>query len=118
MRIARSMVLGICVLATMGACALAGQPKDDAIETLFGRDNLIAWCIVPFDARNRPPEARAAMLKKLGFKHFAYDWRGEHVPTFDAEVEALKKQGVAASMPGGSRSRRAESGCRGRSSTS
>ena len=34
------------------------------------------------------------MLQKRGFKHFAYDWRAEHVPTFDAEIDALKKQGV------------------------
>ena len=62
---------------------------------LFGRDNLIAWCIVPFDSQKRAPEARAEMLQKLGFKHFAYDWRAEHVPTFDAEIDALKKRGVS-----------------------
>ena len=30
------------------------------------------------------------MLQKLGFKHFAYDWRGEHIPTFDAEVRGTQ----------------------------
>jgi hypothetical protein len=30
----------------------------------------------------------------LGFSKFAYDWRAEHVPTFDAEIEALKKRGI------------------------
>ena len=35
------------------------------------------------------------MLERLGFKHFAYDWRGEHIPTFDAEIEALKRHGVS-----------------------
>ncbi len=35
------------------------------------------------------------MLERLGFRHFAYDWRDEHVPTFDEEVEALKKHGVS-----------------------
>ncbi len=62
---------------------------------LFARDNLIAWCIVPFDAKQRGPAERAAMLKKLGFRHFAYDWRAKDIPTFDAEVEALAKEGVA-----------------------
>ena len=62
---------------------------------LFARDNLIAWCIVPFDSKKRGPEDRAAMLEKLGFKHFAYDWRAEHIPTFDAEIEALKRHGIA-----------------------
>ncbi len=35
------------------------------------------------------------MLERLGFKHFAYDWRTEHIPTFDAEIEALKKHHVS-----------------------
>ena len=47
---------------------------------LFGRSNLVAWCIVPFDARKRGPKERAAMLEKLGFKSFAYDYRAEHIP--------------------------------------
>src|SRR6516165_5342365 len=34
------------------------------------------------------------MLARLGFKHFAYDWRAEHIPTFDAEIEALKRHGI------------------------
>ncbi len=61
---------------------------------LYDRDNLIAWCIVPFDAKKRGPEERAAMLASLGLKRFAYDYRKEHIPTWDAELEALKKHGV------------------------
>src|SRR6185312_5894565 len=34
-------------------------------------------------------------LERLGFRHFAYDWREKDIPTFDAEVEALKKHGVS-----------------------
>ena len=62
---------------------------------LYARDNLIAWCIVPFDSKQRGPVERAAMLRKLGFRHFAYDWREKDIPTFDAEIDALKKEGVA-----------------------
>lgn len=61
---------------------------------LFDRHNLIAWCVVPFDSKNRGPQERAQMLQRLGFSRFAYDWRAEHIATFDAEVEALKKHGV------------------------
>jgi putative heme-binding domain-containing protein len=60
-------------------------------KSIFARDNLVAWCIVPFDARKRGPAERAAMMQRLGFKRFAYDWRAEHVPTFDAEMDALKR---------------------------
>src|SRR5579859_5822115 len=61
---------------------------------LWAHDNLFAWCVVPFDARERGPEERAQMLKGLGFKRFAYDWRDNHVPTFDAEIDALQGQGI------------------------
>ena len=61
---------------------------------LFSASNLTAWCVVPFDAKKRGPEERAAMLQHLGFRRFAYDWRDKDVPTFDAEVEAMKRHGV------------------------
>lgn len=56
--------------------------------------NLVAWCIVPFDTRQRGPEERAAMLADLGIRRLAYDWRAEHIPTFDAEVRAMKARGI------------------------
>ncbi|QDU75509.1 hypothetical protein Pan97_25420 [Bremerella volcania] len=58
------------------------------------QDNLVAWCIVPFDASKRTPEQRAAMLKQLGIQKCAYDWRAEHVPTFEAEIQAYQKEGI------------------------
>src|SRR5688572_12869744 len=70
-------------------------PKGVFADTsIFARTNLVAWCIVPFDAKKRGPEERAAMLEKLGFKLFAYDYRAEHIPTFDAEIAALKRHNV------------------------
>src|SRR5688572_5092645 len=61
---------------------------------LFARTNLVAWCIVPFDAKKRGPEERAAMMERLGFRMFAYDYRAEHISTFDAEMEALKRHHI------------------------
>src|SRR5688572_26089671 len=61
---------------------------------LFARSNLVAWCIVPFDAKKRSPEERAQMLERLGIKRLAYDYRAEHIPTFDAEVEATKRHRI------------------------
>jgi len=60
----------------------------------FVQSNLSAWCIVPFDAKKRGPEARVDMLKRLGFTRYVYDWRAEHLPTFDTEVGLLKKAGI------------------------
>src|SRR6187402_1903367 len=72
---------------------ISGQ-EQVAPSELFAQNNLVAWCIVPFDSKKREPEERAAMLVRLGFSKFAYDYRAEHVPTFEAEMEALKKKGV------------------------
>jgi sugar phosphate isomerase/epimerase len=92
----RLVILVLCFTSV----ALFSHParavdKDSTSSKVFARDNLIAWCIVPFDVKKRIPEERAAMLEKLGFKHFAYDWRAEHVSTFDAEIKALAKHGIA-----------------------
>jgi hypothetical protein len=34
------------------------------------------------------------MLDRLGVKRLAYDWRAEHIPSFDAEVAAMRKHGI------------------------
>jgi putative heme-binding domain-containing protein len=96
--IARWLLCGLCTPVGLDIPrSLAAQTAPAAPasgQRLFARDSLVAWCIVPFDSKKRGPEERAAMLERLGFKHFAYDWRAEHVPSFDAEVEALKRHGV------------------------
>jgi quinoprotein glucose dehydrogenase len=61
---------------------------------LFAHTNMVPWCIVPYDVKQRGPEARAQMLERLGFKKLAYDWRAKDVPTFDAEVAAMKRHGI------------------------
>jgi sugar phosphate isomerase/epimerase len=85
----------------MRACAafllvglFAAAPAADPPADPFRQDNLVAWCVVPFDAKNRSPAERAGMLARLGFVKFAYDWRGPHLPTFDAEVRELKKRNI------------------------
>lgn len=60
----------------------------------FSRTNLVAWCVVPFDSRKRGPEERAEMLERLGIRRLAYDWRSEHIPTFDAEISAMRSHGI------------------------
>jgi hypothetical protein len=65
-----------------------------ALKKLLAKDNLVAWCIVPFDAKRRGPEERAAMLERLGIRRMAYDWRDEHVSQFEEEVAAYKRHGI------------------------
>lgn len=90
------------LLASVATLTLAGAawlPPHSVLAQastpdVFRRENLAAWCIVPFDARQRGPEERAAMLAMLGLRQFIYDYRKEHIPTFDAEMTALKKHGI------------------------
>lgn len=89
---ARSMLLLAAVCATAPCGALA---QEGASKSVFAKDNLVAWCIVPFDAKERGPAQRAAMLKRLGLRRLAYDWRREHVPTFEQEIVEMKKAGIA-----------------------
>jgi sugar phosphate isomerase/epimerase len=63
-------------------------------KNLYAKVNLVAWCIVPFDNQNRNSEQRAQMLNDLGITKLAYDWREKHVPTFDEELNALKKHNI------------------------
>jgi hypothetical protein len=57
-------------------------------------DDLVAWCIVPFDSRKRTPEERIAMLERLGFERYAYDWRAEHLPDTARELRLARDRGI------------------------
>jgi sugar phosphate isomerase/epimerase len=83
-----------CLLLPALAALLATVQPAKAESSIYAPENLTAWCVVPFDANKRGPEERAEMLQRLGFNRLAYDWRKEHIPTFDAEAEALQKHGI------------------------
>ena len=87
------MIYRFAITALVAAFLLAGGAGPSR-DPLFSRDNLVAWCIVPFDAKKRTPEQRAEMLDQIGIRRFAYDWRDEHLPTFEAELAALQKHHI------------------------
>jgi quinoprotein glucose dehydrogenase len=74
--------------------ALSAAPARAAEYQLFARSNLLAWCIVPFDAKQRGPAERAEMVKRVGLPAVAYDWRPEHVPQFEQEILEYQKHGL------------------------
>lgn len=90
MRFSPWLRLGLGVLFFVLTRSVAALPT----EGIFAKTNLVAWCIVPFDSQKRGPEARAEMLTRLGIRRLAYDWRAEHIPTFDAEVAAMRQRGI------------------------
>ncbi|MGV3531802.1 MAG: DUF6797 domain-containing protein [Chthoniobacteraceae bacterium] len=86
--------LSLRTLAAFLACLSLITPALVAADDLFARENLVAWCIVPFDAKKRGPKERAEMLQRLQLRRLAYDWRAEHVPQFEEEVETMARHGI------------------------
>ena len=92
-----ALLLGASPLQGGGLDA-QGPPGGQARPQVQGRplamDDLVAWCIVPFDSRKRTPEERIAMLERLGFKRYAYDWRAEHLPDTARELRLATARGI------------------------
>lgn len=105
-RIRRRLFFVVCGVVSMAAALspARAQSENQSAETQrpgrppiprnFLRQNLVAWCIVPFDSEKRSPEERAQMLRDLGLKRCAYDWRDEHVPLFEREIKAYRAHGI------------------------
>lgn len=82
-------------LALAIATTLSTTAEDrPATPASFQTDQLVPWCIVPFDAAKRTPSERAQMLVDLGFRRCAYDWRSEHVAEFETEILEYRKHGI------------------------
>jgi sugar phosphate isomerase/epimerase len=90
----RPALAALCCLLIAPAPTVASDNPDNSDAANFHRDRLVAWCIVPFDAKQRGPAARAEMVKRLGLSRVAYDWRESHVPTFEEEILQYKKHGI------------------------
>jgi sugar phosphate isomerase/epimerase len=88
-----SILTAALLLFMIGGQTVSGQERGGT-KNIYARNNLVAWCIVPFDVKERGPEERAQMLNSLGITKLAYDWREKHIPTFDAELDALKKHNI------------------------
>ncbi len=92
-------VASFVLMVAIGSAApasLAAQTDHGEMEEsdVLRQENRVAWCIVPFDARQRTPKQRAQMLKELEITRCAYDWRAEHVPSFEQEILEYKAHGI------------------------
>jgi hypothetical protein len=70
-----------------------GQPISKT-HIMLAQENLVAWCIVPFDSKQRHPEERITMLNRLNFSQYAYDWRHEHLASFAEEIRLAQKNKI------------------------
>jgi sugar phosphate isomerase/epimerase len=60
-----------------------------AKRSAIGASHLIAHDAVP-----RTALERATMLREIGLSRIVWDWREEHIDSFDAELDALRLAGV------------------------
>ena len=93
MKLQTLIVAAALVLVASGAHS-ADEKLPRPVPGAFARQNLVAWCIVPFDARHRGPKERADMLVRLGIRRIAYDWRDNNIPEWDEELEQYKAHGI------------------------
>ena len=87
------LLISIIIFQLFESCSSSSE-QIDTNPHLFAKNNLVAWCIVPFDSKKRNPEERAKMLSNLGIKSLAWDWREEHVSTLEEEIKALKNHDI------------------------
>lgn len=80
------LLLTLMILTT----ACRETPKKQNLD----RSKVYAWCIVPYDSLQRSPAERMAMLKRLGIKKYAYDWRAEHLPQMAGELQLAAENGI------------------------
>lgn len=84
----------VCMLTASGVAVESRTAPDNDDTVAFSPEQLVAWCIVPFDSVKRTPEERAQMLNRLGITRVAYDWREEHVPQFEEEIRQYQLHGL------------------------
>lgn len=89
-----SFCVFIALLLCCVICHSLPAEEQETVGKNFSRDQLVAWCIVPFDAAQRSPAERAEMVKSLGLRRVAYDWRAEHVATFEDEIQQYQQHGI------------------------
>ena len=86
-----AMLLSISIITA--SISSFAQVKNS--EDIFKPDNLVAWCIVPFDSKDRTPKERVDMLTQLGFSKYAYDWRHEHLASLPEEIKIARQSNIS-----------------------
>lgn len=87
----------LMIFATVFSFGISKQcsaAEPNSVPGNFSQNKLVAWCIVPFDAKKRGPEARSQMVADLGLTRIAYDWRTEHIPQFEDEIQQYQKRNL------------------------
>src|SRR5262245_19932150 len=86
-----TLITIVLVFAGIAARSLAAEP-----DGLWAHDRLIPWVVGVYDEKPLKAEERPLLLKRLGFKKFAYFWEPDpkDIRIIDEEIETLKRHGL------------------------
>ncbi|MEP7259180.1 MAG: TIM barrel protein [Flavitalea sp.] len=87
-------IIALSSLCLMTVIPADAQRKQTLKGPLYGKSNLVAWCVIPFDSKKRNSAERSSMLKEMGLNNFVYDWRAPDLPNMETELATLKKNGI------------------------
>jgi sugar phosphate isomerase/epimerase len=105
-RILLTTVMSLTYLIQGLMVSVLAQTGEGSMQTsnLLTQNNLLAWEIAHKDMALRNSEARAQMIKRMGFRQYAYissghpmypKWDRNHSQLdIEAEIEAMKKHGI------------------------
>lgn len=82
------------ILLFFGAIVMMTSCTEKNNGQIIDMENIYAWCIVPYDSLERSPEERINMLKGLGIKKYAYDWREKHLSSMAEELRLAKRNDI------------------------
>src|SRR5262249_18271584 len=90
------LLASLLVFVSVGcSSAMAGHSLQKSTDSVWARDNLVAWVVSPYDTRQRSADERAKTLSRLGLRHYSHIWSGPVIGAeFDAEISALKRHGI------------------------
>jgi len=93
---------GVQVMLTGFALVQLANAQDIELKSsdptmIFAKQELMAWCIVPYDVLERDAEQRMLMLKRLGITSYAWDWRQKHLSTLPTELNQARKHNIEVS---------------------
>lgn len=98
MRIPKLFALAFLLLMRVNLACPGAVVDSRETDALWSHEKLVPWVVGVYDAKPLNAEERAQMLKRLGFRRFAYIWEPDprEIRAVDAEIQALQKHGIAA----------------------
>ncbi|MFH4967688.1 hypothetical protein V8G61_05730 [Gaetbulibacter sp. M240] len=81
-------------LISIGLLIMVASCNQKDKKKIVDYENIYAWCIVPYDSVQRSPKERIGMLKELGLKKYAYDWREEDLENTATELRLAKQNNL------------------------